>query len=244
MNKLTKMTLIGLSAITFTACGGGSSSSENTMLSITSENAWKVYTSYRQSFDESIDFIEYVGRSMKYVSSPCVPMFNGTRILDNCEDTQLRLIIDGTVTITGDVKTDQFNISYSNFTLTSIDDGSMIVLKDASIDIDSNKGIWMGSWEGDVIKNGYNISLDAYNFILDDRGYTYSALTKSSELGQWVEEKTTYALNNFQDKNCPTKGEVLFTGNSSELKATLNSNKTTTLYLNGEYYDDVLSCEY
>ena len=249
MNQLTKIALIGLSTIVFTACGGGGDSSAEdptpsnaTRLTITSENATKVYASYRQSFDEAIDFVEYIGRSSKLLNSSCAPTLNGTRILENCEDTQLRLIIDGRVTVNGDTNTEQFNMGYSNFTLTSIDDSSMIVLPGAFIDIDTNQGIWTGSWEGDVRKNGYDISLKAYTFTVDSQGYTYAALTKSSELGQWVEEKTTQALNNFQDKNCPTTGEVLFRGNNSELKAVFNSDQTTTLYLNGEFFDDIPRC--
>jgi ABC-type glycerol-3-phosphate transport system substrate-binding protein len=76
MRKMTTMLAIGATALFFTACGGGGSSSgdgatnpppsntpppvNETMLTITAQNVYKVYASHSQSFDESIDFVEYI----------------------------------------------------------------------------------------------------------------------------------------------------------------------------------------
>lgn len=242
-----KLLILGISSLVIVGCGGGSSSSETPsgdMLTINEQNAHQVYTSFQQTNIEVNNFVSYSLRSLKEIHSPCAPVINGTRTLDNCEDLVQGLLLNGEVSTTISSNGDQVSVDYVNFNLTSLADGTMFYIEKAHIELDSTEGKEYGkaTITGELTKNGNTVALNDYTFYGDRNGVTYNGLTKSQDLDKWVSIQAVIPLHD-GDTPCPTKGEIFITGqNNSELKATYNSDLTTTLYVNGKFFDDVPSC--
>ena len=159
----------------------------------------------------------------------------GTVIFDQC--VEYGTTINGKMVLS--INGDNTHTVLTNFSVVSSD--ATAYYSYATIDLNTNTYDMSATMTGYAIANGNRYDVENYSFTKTGNSYTFNGLVKTDCMGGWIELKTIQALE--IGYSCPTAGEIVAIGNSSELTTVFNSDMSVDVFLNGEAYATYQNCD-
>lgn len=165
----------------------------------------------------------------------------GTATFDQCNEGGI--IINGTMVLS--VKGTDSTTTLTDFSIKAKVNGDNVdaYYQTATVLLNTNTYDMSITATGHASENGNRFDFENYSMKKTGNSYIFAGLVKTDCMGGWIEIKTNHALVLSQAYSCPTAGEIIVSGNNSEMKFVFNPDISVDVTINGEAYKRYDSCD-